>query len=82
MVKVLSLCNFAMAETRKEGERSGMQVAGMAKAKQRDRLVRNFIITGIVLSASFFILFPDCQNCILQAGKLMAVVLGISPESI
>jgi tetratricopeptide (TPR) repeat protein/DNA-binding CsgD family transcriptional regulator len=74
MVKVVSLSNLRMAETRSEVEQSRMQVAIMAEKENRNRMVRNFIIAGIVLAASFIILLLSRRNRILQLEKQMADV--------
>jgi DNA-binding CsgD family transcriptional regulator len=74
IVKVVSLSNLRMAETRSEVEQSRMQMAMAAEMERRNRMVRNFIIAGIVLAASFIILLLSRRNRILQLEKQMADV--------
>jgi DNA-binding CsgD family transcriptional regulator/tetratricopeptide (TPR) repeat protein len=74
IVKVVSLSNLRMAETRSEVEQSRMQVAIMAEKENRSRMVRNFIIAGIVLAASVIILLLSRRNRILQLEKQVADV--------
>jgi DNA-binding CsgD family transcriptional regulator len=74
IVKVVSLSNLRMAETRSEVEQSRMQVAKAAEQDARDRWVRNLIIAGIVVAAAVIILFLGRRNRILQLEKQMADV--------
>ena len=74
IVKVVSLSNLRMAEIRTEVEHSRMQIAMTAEKEQRERLVRNLIIAGIVVAASVIILLLSRQNRILQLEKQMADV--------
>ncbi|MES2646430.1 MAG: transcriptional regulator [Bacteroidota bacterium] len=74
MVKVVGFSNLRMANIRSQVEQYRLQAAMLTEKEDRSRMIRNFIITGIVLVASAIILLLSRQNRILQLQQQMAQV--------
>ena len=71
MLQMASLSNFRTANSRSQVHQYQLQAATLEAKQSRDRLMRNFLIAGIVLVASVFILLLSRQNRILQLQKQM-----------
>lgn len=71
MLQMASLSNFQVANTRSQVHQYQLQAATLDAKQNGNRLIRNFLIAGIVLVASVIILLLSRQNRILQLQKQM-----------